>query len=172
MKVFGVFSKVLLKTAVICGCILFVLRAAGISADVILSGSMEPVLHTGGIVFTDTRPFVPEEGDIITYRMGGSQITHRIIQKKKETYVTKGDANDGADAAEVTASQILGRVVFSLPFLGYAVAFLQKKTSLAVITVLAMTGLLQNKGDDCRKRCRKSKAYQKGEHAGTCGKAE
>lgn len=39
----------------ILGVMLLFLPHIGISVDSIMSGSMEPVLRTGGIVFTDTK---------------------------------------------------------------------------------------------------------------------
>ena len=39
---------------------LLLLPQIGISVDSIMSGSMEPVLRTGGIVFTDTKERRPE----------------------------------------------------------------------------------------------------------------
>ena len=47
MKFLNVFSCVLFKLIILCGSILLLLRIFGISADVILSGSMEPALRTG-----------------------------------------------------------------------------------------------------------------------------
>lgn len=145
MNFFHVFSCVLFKLMILCGSILLLLRIFGISADVILSGSMEPALRTGGIAFTDTREFVPEEGDIITYRLNGLLITHRIVQKKKDTCITKGDANDGVDAEEVEISRIIGKVIFTVPFLGYVVVFLRTKTGIFVLLVLSVTGFIQNR---------------------------
>ena len=50
----------------ILGVMLLLLPQIGISVDSIMSGSMEPVLRTGGIVFTDTKERRPEIGDIVT----------------------------------------------------------------------------------------------------------
>ena len=54
----------------ILGVMLLLLPQIGISVDSIMSGSMEPVLRTGGIVFTDTKERRPEIGDIVTYQVG------------------------------------------------------------------------------------------------------
>jgi len=145
MKFLNVFSCVLFKLTILCGSILLLLRIFGISADVILSGSMEPALRTGGIAFTDTREFIPMEGDIITYRLGDSLITHRIVQKNKDTCITKGDANEGADAEEVEINRIIGKVIFTLPFLGYAAVFLRTKAGIFVLMALSVIGFIQNR---------------------------
>lgn len=116
-----------LCTAAAIGVALFLLPIWGIRADVVLSGSMEPALKTGSIVFTDTGRTLPEIGDIITYRLGNSYVTHRVIRKTEEGFVTKGDANGAEDSAYVRESQIEGLVIFSVPVLGYAVLAFQRK---------------------------------------------
>ena len=107
---------------------LLLLPQIGISVDSIMSGSMEPVLRTGGIVFTDTKERRPEIGDIVTYQVGETRVTHRVIRKEHKGYVTKGDANNREDPTVVTADQIIGKVIFSLPCLGYAAVFVRQRT--------------------------------------------
>ena len=87
----------------ILGVMLLLLPQIGISVDSIMSGSMEPVLRTGGIVFTDTKERRPEIGDIVTYQVGETRVTHRVIRKEHKGYVTKGDANNREDPTVVTA---------------------------------------------------------------------
>ncbi len=96
----------------ILGVMLLLLPQIGISVDSIMSGSMEPVLRTGGIVFTDTKERRPEIGDIVTYQVGENRVTHRVIRKERKGYVTKGDANNREDPTVVTADQIIGKVIF------------------------------------------------------------
>jgi len=91
----------------------------------VLTGSMEPAIPTGSIVF-----IVPKdtygEGDIITYSRKASQmeipITHRIMGAEmvdgQFIYVTQGDANEYADTAAVYEDEVLGKVVGHVPFLG------------------------------------------------------
>lgn len=133
------------------GCIVFlgaavlVLRLSGICPYAVLSGSMEPEITAGGMVFIDTRERQPEEGDIITYRLNGARITHRVVRQWKEGYITKGDANQEEDANPVLPSQILGTVCFSLPVLGFVVSYLQEQTTILVmIAVFASTFLLES----------------------------
>src|SRR5690349_6684253 len=66
-------------------------------AYVVLSGSMEPNIHTGSVVVsTAVDPSTLKVGDVITFiRPGDSEsVTHRIIQIKGSTqgksFVTKG----------------------------------------------------------------------------------
>ena len=116
---------------------------------------MEPILKTGGIVFTDTKKQIPEIGDIITYQAGENRVTHRVIRKEKQGYVTKGDANNKEDPALVTADQIMGKVIFALPYLGYAAVFIKQKTVFVILAVMIAQEicflLMQWKGERCRK---------------------
>lgn len=95
----------------------------GVKFFVVQSGSMEPSIRTGGVVVV--RPVAEYRvGDVVTFRSNGGKnvpTTHRIVEIKDGRYVTKGDANDNQDTGEVTGNKILGRVLFDVPYLGYAV---------------------------------------------------
>ena len=131
-----------------------VLPHTGISVDVILSGSMEPALHTGGIVFTDTRQKVLKEGDIATYQLREGRVSHRILKKTANGYVTKGDANKTEDPLDVEASQIIGKVVMTIPYLGFAAMFVKEKTVFALIAVMIIQELffLLIQRQDCSRK--------------------
>ena len=135
----------------ILGVMLLLLPQIGISVDSIMSGSMEPVLRTGGIVFTDTKERRPEIGDIVTYQVGET----RVIRKEHKGYVTKGDANNREDPTVVTADQIIGKVIFSFPCLGYAAVFVRQRTIFGILTVMILQEmfflLIQWKGERSRK---------------------
>ena len=130
---------------------IFTLPCRGIIIDIVQSGSMEPGIKTGGIVFTDMTQVEPEPGDIITYQLGETFVTHRVIRKEKEEYITKGDANDREDALPVSESQIRGTVVFSLPWLGYLAALLKQKTVFMVLALMMVqeiiVGIIRWKGE-------------------------
>ena len=57
----------------------------GIRPYVVYSGSMEPEIQTGAVVFTKVEKLSPEKGDIITFRNGDTVITHRVIKKQNGT---------------------------------------------------------------------------------------
>ena len=66
------------------------------------------------IVKSDKNPHV---NDIITYKKKNDFITHRVVEKSGNNYITKGDANNTKDAA-ITNDDIVGRVVHVLPKFG------------------------------------------------------
>ena len=106
---------------------------------IIQSGSMGPNIKTGSII-VDRKAGEYKEKDIITFRQGKKIITHRIVGIKERNgeilYETKGDANDGRDLIMVRKSDVLGKVLFAVPFLGYAMAFAKTKLGILLLIVI------------------------------------
>lgn len=143
------------------GLLLLILPWAGISVDMVLSGSMEPKIRTGGLVFTDTSRKDPQIGDIITYSLNDSFVTHRVIRREGSILITKGDANDGEDLAPVSAEQVLGTVVFTIPFLGYMAAFMRRKTIWAICILMISQELIFIVQNELTERRARKKARAK-----------
>lgn len=84
----------------------------------IQSGSMEPEIKVGEVVFV-LRKKQYKENDIITYSVNNSYfITHRIVEIVEEGYKTKGDSNNTEDENIVKIEQIQGKVIFHSKLLG------------------------------------------------------
>lgn len=101
-----------------------------IKPQIVLSGSMEPEISVGSLVYISENipPEEIQEQDVIAYRRGEQmQVLHRVIQvdEKKKKFQTKGDANEKADPGMVDFSQYVGKEVFSIPYLGYGADFIQ-----------------------------------------------
>lgn len=96
-------------------------------AYVVLSGSMEPAIPTGGVVFVyGTQPENLEKGDIITFQTDGDQVTtHRIIEVVERngdlSFRTQGDANDDPDPGFIQPDEVVGEVKWWVPYLGYVI---------------------------------------------------
>ena len=97
-----------------------------VKARIVLTGSMEPAISAGDIIITTpiTRK-EPKVGDVIAYeakRFNGEKVavfSHRIIGGDlKSGFVVKGDANKSPDNQKPKAPDILGVVIFVIPFLG------------------------------------------------------
>lgn len=108
------------------------------------SGSMRPSLSMGSLVAV--RPAAEyARGDIVTYRVegkAGETITHRIVEKKTDgqtAYITKGDANEDADSEPVPEGSLVGKVVWSMPLIGYPVAAAQSKQGFIFLIVIPAT---------------------------------
>lgn len=116
---------------------------------VVLSGSMEPTISTGDAIIVDgVDPAEIEERDVITYLRSGADTptTHRVVGITEEggelAFVTQGDANDQPDASPVRASQVMGIVVFTIPFIGYVIEFVNTPTGFVTLVILPFALLL------------------------------
>ncbi|MBQ3531716.1 MAG: signal peptidase I [Oscillospiraceae bacterium] len=110
----------------------------GYGAAVVLSGSMEPEFSKGDlIVVKETEDF--SLNDIVVFESGNSLVVHRVVGMGGEEIVTKGDANNVADDP-IKSSDVLGRVLFHIPFVGNVVNFI--KTPVGTILLVAAAILL------------------------------
>lgn len=113
-----------------------------IETKVVLSGSMEPAIRVGSVIVL--RPQDEYfEGDIVTFgedTRGRIPTTHRIIASRIQNgttfFTTKGDANDDPDTREITESDIRGKVLFSMPLLGYAIDFAKKPLGFWLLIII------------------------------------
>lgn len=106
-------------------------RVLGLQNYIVLTGSMAPAYPPGSLVYVqevDTSELAV--GDPITFRLTDELVaTHRIAEVvgsgSDTRFRTKGDANSKPDAALVSASDVVGKVVLGLPYLGQLSAFVQ-----------------------------------------------
>ncbi len=114
----------------------------------VLSGSMEPNIHTGSVVIV--KPAKEYKiGDVITfgpYTKIETPTTHRIqdikVQGGQETYITKGDANESSDVKEITKKDVIGKVWFSVPLFGYIVAFVRKPIGFMILIIVPALAII------------------------------
>ena len=108
---------------------------------VILSGSMEPALSPGDVVIVSDSASV-QVGDVITFDGGDTvPITHRIIGVEDGQYITKGDANENVDGAAVPPVNVLGRVVLTIPVVGYVVLWANTPVGQILLVVVPLVAL-------------------------------
>lgn len=89
----------------------------GFGSYVVMSGSMEPVIQTGSLIYVyDTDDYT--EGDIITFVEQGNTVTHRIVGKTPKGFVTKGETQ-AVDSWRIDEQQIRGEYLLSIPLYGY-----------------------------------------------------
>lgn len=96
----------------------------------IATGSMEKELHVGDVAII--HKLKADEiivGDIIEYRKENYTVVHRVIKKYKQNgelyFITKGDNNNTSDKDPVHSSQLIGKVVFKVRYLGYPAIWLR-----------------------------------------------
>lgn len=126
------------------------------------SGSMEPTIKRGGIVVV--KPVNDYKiGDVITFQLGKNKepITHRIYDIKVNggefRYITKGDANDSYDPGEIAKKDIIGKVLFSVPLLGYVIYFAKQPFGFAIFIIIPAVILIFDQVKKILKEAKKIK---------------
>lgn len=97
-------------------------RLLGYVPYAVTSDSMAPTLARGDLIFA--APVSLDElegGEIVAFRTAGGAVTHRVysVDAASRTLRTKADASIFLDASPVEEGDLLGRVVYKLPLLGY-----------------------------------------------------
>lgn len=85
----------------------------------VMSGSMEDSLHVGDSIISKKVDNY-KVGDIVTYKVKGAYVTHRIVKIKGNSVTTKGDANQIEDPA-FDKSEILCKFVYKSGWLNFLV---------------------------------------------------
>ena len=75
------------------------------------TGSMSGTLEIGDIILVKITKDV-EKNEVITYEKENILITHRIIEKRENDIITKGDANNSEDEP-ITKDNVIGKVVYT-----------------------------------------------------------
>ena len=129
--------------------IIFIPSIWGEKPLVILSGSMEPILKVGGILYYKEENINDfNEGDVLVYQLNDHIISHRIVKVLDDSFITKGDNNKSFDIYEVLNYQILGKGTnWSIPYIGYYADFIYNHKYLLVIAagLIFMDILYDNK---------------------------
>ncbi len=128
----------------------------GFQSFVVLTGSMSPLIPTGSVVYSKkSEQYLP--GDIITFKRGDINVTHRIVEvvdekgnkispfispmpgenkTQKIFYKTKGDANNAVDPESVSAEKIIGKTEFHFPYVGRFIYFLRSLPGFMLFVIL------------------------------------
>ncbi len=95
----------------------------GFRPVVVISGSMSPEIDVGDVVVVRKVPVEDiQVGDVIQYKQGDTTIIHRVVEIRNQSapvFITKGDADNSPDPSPVYPSQILGKVSFTVPEVGW-----------------------------------------------------
>ena len=144
-KIWDWISGILVAGVVLLAIALVGVRVVGLQPYVVLSGSMEPTYHVGSLIYVksvDHREL--KAGDPITYMVSeDTVVTHRIVEvltdeSEPDTlyFATQGDANATPDGAAVHYKNVIGKPMFSIPYLGYVSHYIQNPPG----TYLAIAG--------------------------------
>jgi signal peptidase len=114
-----------------------------------LTGSMEPTISPGDVVIDEQiAPTAARVGDIVTFRDPEEQsklLTHRVVSVRRVkdgrlAFVTQGDANNTQEHWRVPADGQIGRVIYTVPWVGHVAVF--ARTRLGWILLIAIPLLL------------------------------
>lgn len=126
--------------------------------NTVMSGSMDPALKVGDVVAAQqVDPTDIEVGDIITYRSPqlGKVVVHRVVEKHEGNQLhfrTKGDANDSPDPYLVPAENVLSKVGFHIPCLGYVSQFITSGSGMMLLFVLPGLLIVSKQTENIQKR--------------------
>ncbi|MDD3487382.1 MAG: signal peptidase I [Candidatus Moranbacteria bacterium] len=143
-KIFKIIVNTILFLLIILGLFVvfsFVPFPGNYKVFTVQSGSMEPAIKTGSLIFV--RPEADYGvGDVVTRRTTDPKvtITHRIVSKEEVSgqiaFETKGDANDSPDGEKFTRDGIIGKEIFKVPYIGYPVGYAKTTPGLILLIVV------------------------------------
>lgn len=160
-KTISVLVTVLMIGACVLAGLMVLPTLLGYQRYVIISGSMEPTLPVGSVVYDEVVPVADlEVGDIITFIPPpefdiDDPVTHRIVQitgidededvphAGERVFRTKGDANEDVDPWKmVLDGNEQGRVAHHLPYVGYFYMALQVRWVQLLVVVIPALALI------------------------------
>lgn len=126
---FVVFNVLITKTSLI----------PNAKSFVISTGSMEPAIPVGSIIYTMKKSEY-KVGEIITFLKEKGVVSHRIVGitmvGSNKYYLTKGDANNRVDEDLVQEGSIYGKIVTFIPEVGKIILFYKNPFGIILGTVL------------------------------------
>jgi len=117
----------------------------GMTPRVILSGSMEPRIHSGDVIVTRDVPAATlTKGQVITVKdpdHPDKTRTHRLLRVEADgTLVTKGDANQDADSSHIARADVLGVGVIRVPYVGLPAYWVAERNWMALGVTVVLLG--------------------------------
>lgn len=125
--------------------VLLLPRAFGLTPYVVTSGSMRPTFEPGAVVLTKDVPAAElAAGDIVTFQTPVDVTTHRIVERRvvgegaaaETTFETRGDANNASDTDRLDSRNVLGKVRYAVPGVGYLIELVRTPLGLGALVAL------------------------------------
>ncbi len=137
-----------------------------IQIKIVESGSMEPNIKTGSLVVI--RPLDSyKKGDVITFNSVSADVptTHRILEVRgdgqEKFFMTKGDANEDPDSVEASLRSVIGKVVLSVPYIGFILDFARQPIGFGLLIVLPALMIILGEIEKIWKEIRNKKRNNK-----------
>ena len=122
-------------------------RFLGYEAYHVGTGSMEPAIPTGSLIYVDpVSPRTLEPGDIVAFYSGETVITHRVVENHYffNELITKGDSNEKEDIKPVSYDDVIGRVTVHFPVIGSFLSIYSMPAAKIYLLCLAACGVMFN----------------------------
>lgn len=118
----------------------------GARPHTVLTGSMEPAIAPGDLVVDQQiSPLDARPGDVVTFRDPEDQsryLTHRVKSVRRSdpylAFVTQGDANNSVEKWRIRPSGELGRVLYTVPWVGHVAVFSHTRLGFLLVFVLPL----------------------------------
>jgi len=117
----------------------------------VASGSMIPTLNVGDLIVVQGGVTIDDlvaeynTGDVIVFHKPQNPdelIVHRAVDRQSDHLITKGDANSGPDSWGVHDGNLVGKVVWTIPFLGHIPLFVHTPTGILIVVLLIVILIL------------------------------
>jgi len=155
-KILKIIGNVLIIFVIIAIAPIAIPKVFGVQAFSVISGSMEPTISVGSIVYVRNVEFEElSQGDVIAFESGASVVTHRIVEINTEDKLitTKGDANNTEDFNPVSYTNVIGRMIAHFPIYGTIVAWLTDTVGkMVAVVVLVIGAVLSYLGEDKKEK--------------------
>ena len=136
-KICNVLNTIIILLLIIVAGILIVPQMLGMNTLAVLSGSMQPNIPVGSLIIIDDVKFDDlKVDDVITYKVNSSTlVTHRIVSldSNKQEMITKGDANEVDDGSPISYQNVVGKLLFTVPLLGYLSVYMKTPLGIAIL---------------------------------------
>ncbi|MCC4771430.1 signal peptidase I [Methanosarcina sp. DH2] len=113
----------------------------------VTGSSMEPTITASDIIVVDTTETQPVVGDIVSYHHTFEEnerliVTHRIVGIEKGSYRTKGDAYTEPDDYMVSPEDVVGIMLFKIPYFGSLIHFAGTSKGFLILVIFPASILI------------------------------
>lgn len=145
----GVLLSAVLAATILAALVVIGPRFLPYQVLVVRSGSMSPTIPTGSlVVYHRVNAAQVHKGQVILYNEPGNPaitITHRVVKVVNDPsgrfFITKGDANGSPDPWHVKAVGVGWVVAGHVPYLGYAMVYLESAPARLLLVTLPALAL-------------------------------
>ena len=144
-RAFNIFQTIEIIIAIIIIGLLIIPQLLGYKLYVVKTGSMEPTIKAHSLVYVQTNFNCNDinVNDIIAFKFSNDElVTHRVVKKSANTFVTKGDANTAQDPQPVKFSNVIGITKHTIPYIGKMFLYMQTTLAKVILIILLIFNVL------------------------------